>query len=134
MMIAHPYYRFSHTDQRTGASIARQRDDTNAHIAGKGWLLDDEYIDEAKSATKARHRQEGAELYRFEEEARAGEHRGKVLVVEKLDRLSRRGHDDTYDLIKSLGRHGVHIATVDGDQFFEAGKPLDMIQVMTVMP
>lgn len=133
MMIAHPYYRFSHTDQRTGASIARQRDDTNTHIAGKGWLLDEEYIDEAKSATKARHRQEGAELYRFEEEARAGEHHGKVLVVEKLDRLSRRGHDDTYDLIKSLGRYGVHIATVDGDQFFEAGKPLDMIQVMTIL-
>ena len=96
-------------------------------------MLDEEYIDEAKSATKARHRQVGAELYRFEEEARAGVHDGKVLVVEKLDRLSRRGHDDTYDLIKSLGRNGVHIATVDGDQFFEAGKPLDMIQVMTIL-
>ncbi len=133
MMIAHPYFRFSHSDQRVGSSIARQRDDTSAHIASKGWLLDEEYIDEAKSATKARHRQEGAELFRFEEEARAGVHHGKVLVVEKLDRLSRRGHDDTYDLIKSLGRYGVHIATVDGDQFFEAGKPLDTIQVMTIL-
>lgn len=95
--------------------------------------MSDEYIDEAKSATKARHRQAGAELYRFEQEARAGLHHGKVLVVEKLDRLSRRGHDDTYDLIKSLGHCGVHIATVDGDQFFEAGKPLDMIQVMTIL-
>lgn len=132
-MIAHPYYRFSHIDQRVGSSIARQRDDTNTHITSNGWLLNDEYIDEAKSATKARHRQEGAELYRFEEEARSGLHHGKVLVVEKLDRLSRRGHDDTYDLIKSLGRSGVHIATVDGDQFFEAGKPLDMIQVMTIL-
>ena len=117
MMIAHPYYRFSHTDQRVGSSIARQREDTNTHIASKSWLLDDEYIDEAKSATKARHRQEGAELHRFEVEARSGVHHGKVLVVEKLDRLSRRGHDDTYDLIKSLGRCGVHIATVDGDRY-----------------
>jgi DNA invertase Pin-like site-specific DNA recombinase len=133
MLIAHPYYRFSHTDQSAGSSIARQRDDTTAHIADKGWLLADEYIDAAKSATTARHRQEGAELYRFEEEARSGVHHGKVLVVEKLDRLSRRGHDDTYDLIKSLGRYGVHIATVDGEQFYEAGKPLDMLQVLTIL-
>jgi hypothetical protein len=63
-LIAHPYYRFSHTDQRLGASIARQRDDTNRHIASKGWALSEEYIDEAKSATKAAHRQEGADLYR----------------------------------------------------------------------
>lgn len=133
MMIAHPYYRYSHTDQRDGCSIARQREDACTHISSKGWLLDEEYIDEAKSATKARHRQEGAHLYRFEEEARAGIHIGKVLVVEKLDRLSRRGHEDTYDLIKSLGRLGVHVATVDGDQFFEAGEPLDMMQVMTIL-
>ena len=132
-MIAHSYFRFSHGDQSKGASIARQRDDTSALISRKGWVVGDEYIDDGRSASKGRHRAEGAELYRFEEEARDGLHAGAVLVVERLDRLSRLGHDDTYTLIKSLGDCGVHIATVDGDAFYEAGKKLDMIQVMTIL-
>lgn len=132
-MIAHCYFRFSHTDQAKGSSIDRQRADTAAHVGKKGWQIGDEYIDEAKSATKARHRAEGGELYRFEAEARDGMHDGAVLVVEKLDRLSRRGHDDTYALIKQLGSYGVHIATVDGDQFFEAGKELPLIDVLTIL-
>lgn len=131
-MIANCYFRFSHTDQSKGASISRQREESRRLIESKGWILGDEYIDEGKSASKARHRAEGAELYRFEQEARDCLHVGNVLVVEKLDRLSRRGHDDTYSLIKSLGDAGVHIATCDG-QFFEAGKPLNLIQVMTIL-
>lgn len=130
---AHKYFRFSHTDQASGASIARQREDTNHHILSKGWIEGSEYIDEAKSATKARHRAEGGELHRFEQEAAAGLHHGSILVVERLDRLSRRGHDDTYSLIRSLGDHGVSIATVDGDQLFQAGKNIPLIDVLTVL-
>lgn len=130
---AHKYFRFSHTDQASGASIARQREDTTNHILAKGWIEGREFIDEGMSATKARHRQAGAALFTFEQEAMQGEHHGSVLVVEKLDRLSRRGHDDTVDLIKQLGSYGVSVATVDGDQFFEAGKPLDMLQVLTIL-
>jgi DNA invertase Pin-like site-specific DNA recombinase len=65
-MLANPYLRFSHADQQLGSSIPRQRSLAADMIAPRGWLLGEEYVDDGKSASKGRHRAEGAELYRFE--------------------------------------------------------------------
>ncbi|WP_294196493.1 recombinase family protein [uncultured Sphingomonas sp.] len=131
-MIAHSYFRFSHSDQAGGTSIERQRKVCQALIERKGWTRGEEFIDRAKSASKGANRLKGAALFEFEAEARAGQHHGSVLVVEKLDRLSRQGYDSTRDFIRDLGAHGVSVATEDGG-WYEAGKSHDLIDIMTML-
>lgn len=132
-MIAHPYFRFSHTDQACGTSIERQRDLASELVGRRGWQLAEEYVDEAKSASTGRNRQDGADLHRFEREAMQGLHHGKVLVVEHLDRLSREGPEATYQLINSLRLNGVNIATVDDEGFYKAGQSLDFVQIIMIL-
>lgn len=131
-MIAHLYMRFSHSDQAGGTSIARQRKLTRKLCFDNGWEIESEWIDEAKSASKGKNRSKGGALHEFEAEALAGLHHGSVLVCEKLDRISRQGYDATRDFISALGHVGVSVATEDG-AFYEAGKTLTLIDVMTML-
>ncbi|WP_039393835.1 recombinase family protein [Novosphingobium sp. MBES04] len=130
---AHIYIRFSTLEQREGTSTRRQKDDCLRHIESKGWKLGEVLIDEGRSAFSGDNRTEGAALAIFENEASMGLHHGSILLVERLDRLSQQGLEDTFDLIRHFGRHGVHVATVDGDTFYEAGARLDLVQVITML-
>ncbi len=126
------YYRFSSREQAEGTSIARQREDCATFAASKGWTIIDERIDEGRSAWTGSNREFG-DLGQFEEEVRAGQHHGRILLVERLDRISRQGYDETSDFVKLLTRNGVSVATVDEAEFYEAGKRLDTLQVIKML-
>lgn len=126
------YYRFSDREQAEGTSIARQREDCANFAAAKGWSIIDERRDEGRSAFTGSNRDAG-DLGVFEEEVRAGEHHGRTLLVERLDRISRQGFDETSDFVKLLTRNGVSVATVDEAEFYEAGKKLDTLQVIKML-
>jgi DNA invertase Pin-like site-specific DNA recombinase len=105
------YSRFSSHEQAQGHSVERQRTNGREYIEAQGWTLESVISDEALSAFKGANREEGAQLHKFEFEARNGLHRGKALVVENIDRLSRQGAKAAAQLIWSLNENGVDVAT-----------------------
>lgn len=132
-MIAHIYIRFSTLEQREGTSTRRQKDECFSHLTNKGWTLGQMLVDEGRSAFSGDNQAAGAALNIFEQEASMGQHPDSVLLVERLDRLSRQGHEDTFDLIRRFGRHGVHVATVDGSAFYRAGEKLNLADIITML-
>jgi DNA invertase Pin-like site-specific DNA recombinase len=133
MTTAHIYIRFSTLEQREGTSTRRQKDECFSHLTNKGWSLGQVMVDEGRSAFSGDNQAAGAALNIFEQEAALGQHRDSVLLVERLDRLSRQGHEDTFDLIRRFGRHGVHVATVDGSAFYQAGEKLNLADIITML-
>lgn len=131
-MIAHIYLRYSHSDQGSGTSIARQRKLCLKVIEARGWTLGNEYLDQAKSASKGHNRREGGRLFDFESETAAGLHHGEALVCEKIDRISRQGYDATRDLIRGLNDNGVTVVSEDGG-FYEPGRSLKIEDVMVML-
>lgn len=132
-MFAIAYIRFSSTEQKKGGSLSRQTETIAAHIAAKGWVLDNTILDDGRSGYKAEHRRADRGLGGFELEALAGEHVGKVLVVERLDRLTRESPQKTWGLITKLVDAGVSIATVESDKFYAAYAELDMLSILEVL-
>lgn len=105
------YIRFSSAIQERGISIKRQRDlvqdwlDTHPQ-----YTLIEEYKDEAKSAFKGAHMQEGSALPRLIKDMEKGLYKpGTALLVEALDRLSREDLADAEDQLKALLRMGFEV-------------------------
>ena len=91
-MDAIPYIRFSDPKQEKGHSKARQSQDILAFCLRQGWPIREVIEDLGQSAWSGAHLTDG-NLGKFAERVRAGEvAMPAVLVVEKLDRLSRQGH------------------------------------------
>ncbi|MEJ8629353.1 recombinase family protein [Sphingomonas sp. I4] len=99
----------------------------------KGWTLETILKDEGRSGFKGHHRLANAALGTLEREARDGLHVGKVLVIERLDRLSREDHNETYDLIRALTKSGLSIATVEGDRLYEAYQPIEFAAMIELI-
>ncbi|WP_017665405.1 recombinase family protein [Porphyrobacter sp. AAP82] len=128
------YARFSTTEQAKGYSLERQLSEGRRYIEQKGWLLEKEISDQGKSAYHGYNRLEGAELHTFEEEAKAGLHKGKVLVVENLDRLSRQGAKAAAQFIWSLNEYGVSVATTHDNQIYKAESTgNDMMELFSII-
>lgn len=132
-MIADPYIRFSSAEQKRGGSLSRQTENITAYILSKGWTLGVSIIDDGRSGYKAEHRRADRGLGAFEREAEQGLHIGKVLVVERLDRLTRESPQKTWALISKLVESGVSIATVEGDKLYPAYNELDMLAILEVL-
>lgn len=127
------YARFSSDAQATGDSIPRQLRTCTPYIESKGWTLETILKDEGRSGFKGHHRLANAALGTLEREARDGLHVGKVLVIERLDRLSREDHNETYDLIRALTKSGLSIATVEGDRLYEAYQPIEFAAMIELI-
>lgn len=128
------YARFSSGTQAKGDSIPRQLRTCKSFVEAKGWALRTEpLIDEGRSGYKGEHRAKGGAFAAFEREAADQLHVGKVLVVERLDRLSRQGHNETYDLIRALTKNGVGIATVEGDRLYQAYGEIEFGQMIELL-
>lgn len=118
-MQAYVYIRFSTPKQEKGASKERQAEDCLAYCARKGWPVVEVLEDLGKSAWKGDHLKSG-QLGRFAERVHAGEIApGSVLVVEKLDRLSRQEVRTTQRWLEDLCAAGIAIATVSGDRVYD---------------
>jgi DNA invertase Pin-like site-specific DNA recombinase len=126
------YGRFSDPSQSRGSSEERQVELGTALCAEKGWTVEAVITDRGKSGFKGRHREPGAALFEFEAEAADLIHVGKVLVVEKLDRLSRLGPQRTLRLITDLLDRGVNIATCDG-KFYHAYQEPPIVEILTIL-
>lgn len=132
-MEAISYIRFSSNEQKKGGSQSRQSEVIAAHIAAMGWTATKTILDDGRSGFHAEHRRADRGLGAFENEALAGEHRNKVLVVERLDRLSREIPQTTFNLITKLHDCGVSIATVEGPRLYSADKDLEMFSIMEIL-
>ena len=133
-MHAITYVRYSTLEQSKGHSLQRQRTDCAAFIARRGWSYSGEEVrDEGLSAYSGANVDKGA-LGDFLARVKSGEYApGHVLVVERLDRLSRREPEDVWLLLRDMTQNGMSVATVDGDQLYEAGKSLDMAAILTLV-
>ncbi|HEY6869817.1 MAG TPA: recombinase family protein, partial [Novosphingobium sp.] len=105
MLPAYIYARFSSLEQAKGHSLERQLEEGRAHIERNGWEYheDRELRDEGRSAFSGENRQPGSALYDFEQQTLAGTFKtGVVLVVENIDRLTRQGYEQAFDLLRQL--------------------------------
>jgi DNA invertase Pin-like site-specific DNA recombinase len=123
--IAYSYVRFSGGNhQKKGTSLLRQTEDTVAGESPASWcrrhgvILDTSrtFHDLGKGAYSG-HKQK--ELYAFLEMVRAGTIRpGSYLLVERIDRISRKGVDEGYDLCKKILKAGVFIVTLGNGRVY----------------
>ncbi|WP_293922191.1 recombinase family protein [Sphingobium sp. UBA5915] len=127
------YARFSSAEQSKGYSLERQQTLGADFAAGQGWVVEKSISDEARSAFHGANRLEGSELHQFELEARNGLHRGKVLVVENIDRLSRQGAKAAAQLIWSINECGIDVATFHDGHIYRAGSESEMIDLFKVI-
>lgn len=127
------YARFSSAEQSKGYSLERQQTLGAEFAAEQGWVVEKSISDEGRSAFHGANRLEGSELHQFELEARNGFHRGKVLVVENIDRLSRQGAKAAAQLIWSINECGIDVATFHDGHIYRAGSESEMIDLFKVI-
>lgn len=127
------YARFSSAEQSKGYSLERQQSLGTAFATERGWTIEKKISDEGRSAFHGANRLEGSALHQFELEARNGLHRGKVLVVENIDRLSRQGAKVAAQLIWALNEGGVDVATFHDGHVYKAGDENEMIDLFKVV-
>lgn len=108
MAVLHSYIRFSTMSQADGHSLARQTDEAERVAERLSIPISTEkFIDKGRSAHKG---QKQARLTAFLEAINDGRVRpGDFLLVEAIDRLSRRGIRETQTLINTILDAGVHI-------------------------
>lgn len=116
------YRRYSSDEQEKGSTdtLARQLEAGQAFAALKGWAVTDILTDRGRSAYKGEHLLPHADLGKFVAEVSEGRHSGTVLIVERLDRLSRRPVDEAMAFIHSLTQAGVSIGVADTGEVFAA--------------
>ncbi|MEC3910092.1 recombinase family protein [Sphingobium sp. CR2-8] len=127
------YARFSSAEQSKGYSLERQRTHGLQFATDKGWSVEKTITDEGRSAFHGANRLEGSALHEFELEARNGLHRGKVLLVENVDRLSRQGAKAAAQLIWALNEQGVDVATWQDGYVYQAGNNGDLMELFSVI-
>ena len=114
MVIAYSYIRFSSPKQAEGDSLRRQIEATETLCRERGWALDTTLTlrDLGVSAWTGRNAVVG-NLRTFLDAITAKSILPcSVLVVESLDRITRQGIDEGYDLIKRILKAGVRIVTL----------------------
>ena len=113
MALVYSYIRFSTKKQLEGDSLRRQVED------GDEWIKQNKHTpasltlrDIGVSAFRGKNKHTGA-LGTFLDLIESGRvQRGSILLVENLDRLSRQGVDEAFDLFKKILRSGVQVAVL----------------------
>jgi DNA invertase Pin-like site-specific DNA recombinase len=131
--IAIIYARFSSAEQSKGYSLERQQKHGLLYATDNGWSVEKTITDEGRSAFTGANRLQGSAFHEFELEARNGLHRGKVLLVENVDRLSRQGAKAAAKLIWALNEQGVDVATWQDGYVYKAGNDGDLMELFSVI-
>jgi DNA invertase Pin-like site-specific DNA recombinase len=118
--IAISYVRFSTKKQAQGDSKRQQSELAEAYCKRRGWTLSEQnYEDSGVSAFKGKNALVG-NLGAFLKAVKSGAVPvGSVLIVESLDRISRQGIDEGYDIIKSILKSGIHLVTLTPEREFD---------------
>ena len=117
---AYSYVRFSTPEQAKGNSLERQTRKAREYADAHGLDLDEKlkFQDEGISAHKGRNYTEGR-LAAFVEACDAGTvARGSFLLVENLDRLSRRKSIEAVGQLQEILKRGVTVVTLFDGQVF----------------
>lgn len=126
------YVRWSSAEQSKGDSKERQLRQCHEHAERRGWQVAETIVDEGVSAFTGDNRRTG-KLAALQDRIDDGEFtEGLILLVERLDRLSREQPARVFSWLESLTNQGVTIATVDGDRTYrhdnlEIGAIIEMI-------
>lgn len=128
------YIRYSTPKQERGASRDRQLELCQQFCEQRGWPVDEVIEDLGRSAWTGAHLS-GGELGRFADRVRGGGMGADtVLVVEKLDRLSRQETRTTLRWMEDLCAVGLTIATVDGGKIYDdASLRADLMTVFEIL-
>jgi len=116
---AFTYVRFSSTKQIDNSSIDRQDGALARWLeANKNVVVMDSYIDEAISAWKGKHIDNGSlgRLLKAIEDGLVPS--GSLILVEHFSRLSRMSQDETTDLIRKIWDAGISIVTVEDNAVY----------------
>ncbi|MBY0582313.1 MAG: recombinase family protein [Sphingomonas sp.] len=127
------YTRFSSSEQSKGYSLERQRSLGLEFAASKGWHVESTITDAGRSAFHGTNRLEGSALHQFELEAKNGLHRGKVLLAENVDRLSRQGPKAAARLIWGLNEAGVDVATFHDGMIYRAKENGEVMDILLLV-
>lgn len=126
------YARWSSDEQGKGSTLVRQRESCRAMAAAHGWNVIEEIVDDGVSAFRGAHSEIGA-LGQFLRNAEDGVYPdGIVLVVERLDRLSRQAPEIAFGAMLRMTGAGVIVATVDGDRQYRTGQ-FGMAEIIEVI-
>ena len=108
------YIRWSSDDQAEGSSIERQTEIITLHAGRHQLHIVENFIDDGFSASTGRHLSHG-KLGKILRDVDSGNYRGFALIVEKMDRFSRLGIEETRQLMRRLIKNGVtlHLAGTD---------------------
>jgi DNA invertase Pin-like site-specific DNA recombinase len=106
--------------QEKGDSIRRQTEMRDAYIKRKGWTLSEQtYKDLGVSAFKGKNALVG-NLAEFLKAVHSGAvKQGSVLIVESLDRISRQGIDEGYEIVKRILKSGIILVTLSPEREFD---------------
>ncbi len=119
--LAYSYVRFSTKEQAKGDSLRRQKELAAAYCKRKGWTLDAELTikDLGVSAFRGDNAFNGNLRVFLDAIASGTVTPGSVLIVESIDRLSRQGIDEGYDLIKRILKAGILLVTLSPEREFD---------------
>src|SRR5215469_5636971 len=120
VLIAYSYIRFSTPDQAKGDSLRRQTELAEAYCQRCGWKLSTaSYRDLGVSARRGKNALVG-NLGEFLKAIESGAVKpGSALIVESLDRITRQGIDEGYDLIKRILKAGILLVTLSPEREFD---------------
>jgi DNA invertase Pin-like site-specific DNA recombinase len=107
-MKALAYLRWSTDDQTAGNSLERQTANVEAYCQRNALELIETLADDGLSAFKGEHLSRG-KLGQLLAKADKGRYRGFCLVVEQMDRLSRQGIDETWQLVRRILKNGIEL-------------------------
>ncbi len=119
--IAYSYIRFSTAEQAQGDSLRRQSEQAEAYAKRKGWTLDASLTlrDLGMSAFRGDNALVG-NLGVFLDAVKRGTVKpGSALICESIDRISRQGIDEGYEIIKSILKAGVVLVTLSPEREFD---------------
>src|SRR6188768_472337 len=111
-MEAHLYARWSSKEQKHGNTIPRQRDITTRCAEAEAWPVASSFYDDGMSAWTGSNITRG-NLAKFIDGLGADGGHAKVLVVEQLDRLTRRPPLDVLNWMQRATGTGLAIYTVN---------------------
>lgn len=128
---AYNYIRFSTKKQEHGDSERRQKTDSDKWIEANGHTPGRIFIDRGKPSFRGQNKETG-ELRLFLDAIKTGEIKpGSILVVEKLDRLSRQGINHAQALFGDIIEAGVDIVVLKPwEQRYSKNQEQDLISVL----
>lgn len=126
------YIRWSSTEQALGNSPKRQIEMCRDFASSKGWVVLDTLIDDGKSAFRGAHLETG-KLGEFQEDVESRTYpNGIVMVVEKIDRLSRQVPAETFKWFYDMIKNGVTFAAADTGRIYNS-TTMDMAGIVDVV-